>query len=313
MANTTQASSRRAHPTDPPQDRTATTAPDALPNLTTILRLVQILLAYGRHLVDTFDRRAAAPGFHLIARAFGTSRAAIILAHLRRGVLRAAALERVLLDRAASGRDLTRPPIRLRLKPPAPNPPAGAAQPAADPTAAPAAPPAPQPAQRKRPSHPSWHDAWLDNVDDPLDPRHLPTFEHLLAQARRRPVGRSLGDIYADLGIAPALCRASFWNDLFLAMLHHGGTPGLYDVHRWRREQHFAQEQDSFPTMDLSWPPVDAGGGRRDTLQVLGFFIGDPPVEPPLILPPEPPPWAQPAPAQPEQRMRAAPPATGPP
>jgi len=295
---------RRACPTDPLKDRDA----PALPNLSQILRLVQILLTYGRHLADTFDRRSTSPGFHLIARHFGTDRPAVILAHIRRGILRAAALHHVLLHRAARGRDLTMPPLRIRLKPQAP-------QPAADQAHLPE--PEPQPA-RKRTPRPSWRDDWLDNVEDPLDPRHLPTFEDLLKEVRRRPIGRTLGDIYADLGIAPALSLASFWNDLFLAMMHYGGSPAVYDIRRWRREQHFVEEQDRLPTMDLLWPPADVGGSRRDTIRVLGFFIGEPPVEPTLILPPEPPPWVRPAPAAPREQgtspeATAVPEATGPP
>ena len=306
---------RRAHPTDPPKGRNATTAsnattapnptttpdPAALPNLTTVLRLVQILLTYGRHLAETFDRRSTSPGFHLIARHFGTSSAAVILAHIRRGILRAAALHHVLTQRAASGRDLTIPPLRVRLKP----------QPAAaDPASTPAEAPKP-----KRPSRPSWRDDWLDNVENPLDPIHLPKFEDLVKQATRRPVGLSLADICADLGVAPALCQVSFWNDLFLVMMHYEGNPAIQLVRRWRREQHFQEEQDRLPTMDQSWPPVDVGGGRRDIIRVMGFFIGEPPVEPPLILAPEPPPWVHPSPAASAARSAPGnpPESTGPP
>jgi len=275
----------QAAPTDPQQDPNATALP---PNLAKILHLVQILLTYGRHIADTFARRSTAPGFHIIAKAFGTSRPAIILAHIRRGILRAAALERLLLDRAASGRDLTMPPLRVRIKPAAPQPPAA---PAANP---PEAPPA-----RKPPPRPSWRDDWLDGVQDPLDPRHLPTFEDLLAQARRRPIGRTLGDIYTDLGIAPVLCLAPFWNDLFVSMMHYGGSPAIYDIRRWRREQEFEQEQERLPTLDRSWPKPEIGPGRGDILQALGFFIGQPPVEPAIIQPQQDPPPAPPAPSVP--------------
>jgi hypothetical protein len=291
MTAATDAPHRRACPTDPAADRNAT----ALPNLEKVLRLVQILLTYGRHLVDSFDHRSTAPGFHLIARHFGTSRPAIILAHIRRGVLRAAALHAVLTQRAARGRDLVMPPLRVRLKQPAPEAAADPAAPASE----------PGPARKRRPPRPSWRDDWLDGVDDPLDPRHLPKFEDLVKQARRRPIGRSLGDIYADLGIAPALSLAPFWNELFLTMMHYDGSPATYDVRRWRREQYFEQEQERSPTMDLMWPPVDVGGGRRDILQVMGFFIGEPPVEPPALLPPERAPWARHAPAAVHASLRA--------
>ncbi|HUB49541.1 MAG TPA: hypothetical protein VMB73_31600, partial [Acetobacteraceae bacterium] len=97
MANAASGSpSLQASPTDPVQDRNAA----ALPNLAIVLRVVTILLTYGRHLAETFDRRAASAGFHLIARHFGTSNTAVILAHIRRGILRAAALHHVLLKRA---------------------------------------------------------------------------------------------------------------------------------------------------------------------------------------------------------------------
>jgi hypothetical protein len=327
-AATDSRSPRQACPTGPATDRNATAVPAAiaapaatkspatkspatkspaipLPNLENVLRLVQILLTYGRHLADTLDRRSAAPGFHLIARHFGTDRPAIILAHIRRGILRAAALQHVLLRRAARGRDLTRPPPpRPRLKPQT----AMDADPAAAASSA-----APQPARKRR--RPAWRDDWLDNVENPLDPRHQPLFQDLLKEVRRHPIGRTLGKIYADLGIAPALSLATFWNDLFLVMLHYNGSPGEYDVRRWRREQHFQDQQERCPTLDLTWPEADVRGGRTDMLRVLGFLIGEPPVEPPLILPPEPPPWARPwstAPAAADEQ--AAPPkATGPP
>jgi hypothetical protein len=309
MANTTGLSHLQASPTDPSADRDA----PALPNLSVVLRVVTILLTYGRHLADTFDRRSASAGFHLIARHFGTSNTGVILAHIRRGILRAAALHHVLLKRAERGRDLVRPSHQPRRKP-------QAEQSAAD-QAIP-----PEPAPRKRNPHPrpSWRDDWLDGAADPLDPCHLPKFEDLVKEVRRTPYGRTLGKIYADLGIAPALSQAPYWNDLFLAMLRYGGSPGLYDLHRWRREQHFEQQQDSNPTMDLTWPPLDVGGGRSDIIRVMGFFIGEPPVEPVLILPPEPPPWIRrksAAPAAPSEpatppappTTSGAPEATGPP
>ncbi|HTW71148.1 MAG TPA: hypothetical protein VME47_14755, partial [Acetobacteraceae bacterium] len=90
------------------------------------------------------------------------------------------------------------------------------------------------------------------------------------------------------------------------------GNPAIQLVRRWRREQHFQEEQDRLPTMDQSWPPVDVGGGRRDIIRVMGFFIGEPPVEPPLILAPEPPPWIHPA-ANPRSAPGKPPQSTGPP
>ena len=288
--------------------------PDAtlLPNLANLIRIVEILLTYGRHLVETFDRRAVAPGFHMIARQFGTDRPAVILAHLRRGILRAAALHHVLMQRAARGRDLVMPPVRDRRAPPAPKTP-DATDAATPLTGAPEQPAEPEPKKRQRPACPIWHDPWLDNVQNPLDPALLPTFEELVKRASRRPVGRSLGEIFADLGIAPILSQSNFWNDLFYAMLNNGGTPGYYDLHRWRREQHFEDAQDRCPTMDQTWPPLDVSGARTDTIKALGFFIGEPPMEPLTIMAPEPAPWANPPSPTPQTGQTEPPESTGPP
>jgi len=307
MTHATNLPPGRACQTDPPGDRSGA----ALPNLAKVLHVVQILLAYGRHLADTFDRRAAAPGFHLIARPFGTSNAAVILAHIRRGILRAAALHEMLLARAARGRDLVVPPLRVRLK--------SGDTPAAAQAALSAEPPTAQqqPSAPKRAPRPSWHDDWLDGVADPLDPCHQPSYAALQAEVRRRPIGRTLGAIYADLGIAPRLCLAPFWNELFFAILHYDGSPALYDIARWRREQRFDDEQDMKPTLDLLWPPLDVSGNRGDIVQVLGFFLGEEPAAPAIIGPQQGTPPAQAlAPRSssvtpPGRDARTAPPGTG--
>src|SRR5579862_7924345 len=100
-----------ASPPDPQQDHPATAMPH---NLGAILHAARILLGYGRHLLDTIHQRAAAPGFNSIAAAFGTANLGTILLHLNRGILRAAALERFLLARAATGRDLDIVQPRIR-------------------------------------------------------------------------------------------------------------------------------------------------------------------------------------------------------
>jgi hypothetical protein len=92
-----------AAPPDPPKDLPATSLPD---NIGALLLFARYLLGYGRHLVDTIRQRAAAPNFNAIAACFGTSNVTTILAHLNRGILRCIALERVLLARAATGRDI---------------------------------------------------------------------------------------------------------------------------------------------------------------------------------------------------------------
>src|ERR1700691_3767944 len=69
-----------------------------------ILAIVSILASYGRHLAQTLERRAVTRGFATIARFFGTVAFDTILAHITRGLMRAIALQRILLHPAARGR-----------------------------------------------------------------------------------------------------------------------------------------------------------------------------------------------------------------
>src|SRR5487761_2205652 len=114
----------------PKPDRAGKPVPEGI---AAVLVIVRILLEYGRHLAATLEHRAAARSFSVIAQFFGTARLPAILARLSRGILRAMALDRVLLARAARGRDLVFFQPRWR----------------AEPTAA--APVAQQPAERKPP------------------------------------------------------------------------------------------------------------------------------------------------------------------
>src|SRR5579863_6605010 len=104
-------------PPDPAQDHPATPLPN---NISVLLHAVGILLTYGRHLIETVRHRAAAPNFSAIAANFGTGNLSTIIAHLNRGLLRAAALERVLLARAATGRDIDF--VERRARTPEPQP-----------------------------------------------------------------------------------------------------------------------------------------------------------------------------------------------
>jgi hypothetical protein len=227
-----------------------------------LLHVVGILLAYGRHLADTVTIRATAPSFPAIAACFGTIDLSIILARLHRGVLRAAALERVLLARAARGRDIAfaRARIRLDARHPAP---ADAIRDAANSLARK---PAPRPSRRSPGT-------------DPTDVQP-PTLEELERQVRRRPLGRTLVDICLDLAVVPGFCTGTFWNELFDVMQWYGGSVASLMRERNRREQAFDREQDRRPTQNCDWLNL-----RRQTVrQVLGFFIGGEPVLP-LHLP----------------------------
>jgi hypothetical protein len=243
-----------ADPADPPQDHPATTLPN---NIAVILHAARILLDYGRHLIDTLRDRAGAPNFNAIAACFGTANLSTILAHLNRGLLRATALERVLLARAATGRDFdfVDPPTRT----PEPQPAATATepgQPAAEP-----------PTTTRRAPRPAGRD----------DPElFMPTLDELERQARRRPIGLTILDICLDLAVVPGMCQSKFWNELFDIMNYFGGSVATLMQRKARRREAFTREQDRTPNSNWDWMSL-----TRDAIrQVLGFFIGEPPVNP---------------------------------
>ncbi|HTI82068.1 MAG TPA: hypothetical protein VL614_16580 [Acetobacteraceae bacterium] len=233
---------------EPPQDQCASTVPH---NITVILHAARILLDYGRHLIDTVRQRATAPNFEAIAACFGTGNLSTILAHLNRGILRAVALERVLLARAATGQDIDFVERRIHTTKALPTP---------------AAAPDPLPI-RKRASRPTgWDDPEL----------FMPTLEDLERQVRRRPIGRTIHDICLDLAVVPGFCHSAFWNELFDIMTWFGGRVDRLMHQKARRREAFANEQDRKPDANWNWLNMS-----RDALrQVLGFFIGEPPVNP---------------------------------
>jgi hypothetical protein len=231
------------------------------------LHAVHTLLGYGRHLIETVEHRAAAPNFPTIAARFGTANLTLILARLQRGILRAVALEQYLLERAATGRDITLVPARCRRgkpKPAAADP--AAEQPAAEPVAEADAAPEPPPAAPRPARRPD-----RDNPDG-----SFATLEELQAQVRRRPLGRSIIDICLDLAVMPGVCTGPFWNELFDIMNCYGGNLAGLMRERVRREEAFAKEQDRQPGSNSDW----IGMPREAIRKVLGFFVGEEPVDP---------------------------------
>ena len=229
-----------------------------------LLHTVRILLGFGRHLAETAKDRSASSDFNPIAACFGTGRLCAILAHLQRGLLRAAALERVLLERAAQGRDIrfVAPRGRATATPAAPADPPGEA-PVEQPPEAPAEQPAEAPVARKAPpSRPfGWNDPELV----------MPTLEELVAQVRRRPLGRTLVDICLDLAVVPSFCTGSFWNTLFDSIDLLGGSVATLMQEKTRRQEAFCEEQDKKPGSNWDWLEM-----KRDALRrVLGFCIGE--------------------------------------
>lgn len=99
------------------------------------------------------------------------------------------------------------------------------------------------------------------------------------AQVRRTPTGRTIAAICCDLGISPSLCDSTFWNRLFDAIRLYRGSLGSFVLDVTRREQRFDKEGWRYPGLDL----------REETLtgirRVLGFFIGEPPIDPFALAP----------------------------
>ncbi len=296
MSHTATFTAGLASPPDPPRDRDGRPVPARIAE---ILDIAGILAAYGRHLADTIEHRAVWRGFATIAQFFGTASIALILPHLRRGIMRAVALQRVLLARAGRRRDLVilapRVPAPRAAAPPAPPP----AEPLPEPQAASAAesppaaaPPAQQPAPPDRRSVPRQ----LLSLDT------MPSMEAIEAEVRRRPVGQTVAAICRDLGISPTLCEGGFWNRVFDAIRWYGGSLGTVMLELRQRETSLEQEQDRRPTVGL--PELTREGARR----VLGFRIGEPPVDPHR---PEHAPAASAAVAAPGEPVAAT--ATGPP
>jgi hypothetical protein len=167
----------------------------------------------------------------------------------------------VLLEHAARGRDIAfaEPRVRSRAAPAEPQADAQAGSPAE-------AQAAPNPATRlSRP--PSWN----DNPE-----LYMPTLEELEAQVRCRPIGRTIVDICLDLGVVPGFCTGAFWNELFDDIRTYGGNLPTLMLERVRREKAFSAEQDRQPGSDWSWEQITRDGLRR----VLGFFVGEAPVDP---------------------------------
>jgi hypothetical protein len=238
--------------------------------IASLLHTVRILLGFGRHLAETAMHRSASPDFNAIAACFGTGRMSVIIAHLQRGILRATALERVLLARAARGGD-----IHFL----APHGRAATAQ------AAPADLPA---TEQSADPPPDQSAGWLakQSSEAPVTrkiaapPRphgwnnpelYMPTLEELEAQVRRRPLGRTLVDICLDLAVVPGFCAGPFWNELFDSIRLLGGSIPTLMQEKTRRQQAFCKEQDCKPGSNWDWLDM----GREALHRVLGFFIGE--------------------------------------
>ena len=220
-----------------------------------VLNVLNRLIAHARYFAATVNTRADLPEFAIVAAVFGTYQIPMIQHRVRRGILRALALQRYLLERAARGRNL-----RFAW------PPYVDLQPHHRPPARPA--PAKRPANRLKPRK----DPALLSNDDPAALRDV-SLEELEAGVRRRPVGRTITLICLDLGLVPGHCDGDLWYKIYNLLRRYGGSiNNLYDV-RFEREKTFQRERDRRPdTWDTPWRNVSWDTVRR----ALGCLIGEP-------------------------------------
>ena len=237
----TDATAGLATPPGPPPDHIGEPV-----NIAGVLVIVRILIAYGRHIADTLEHRAAQRSFAVIAQFFGTTRLPDIIARLARGIMRAVALERMLMARAARGREIVPSEPRWQQRPP-PAPPGEQQQ-------------QKPPAQRRK--------------RQPLPEN--PSMEQLEAQVRRRPIGRTIADICRDLGVSPSLCEGWFSTALCKTIRWYRGAFHTYYLAIINRELTFAAEWNQERGRSFDWPEQTREGRHR----VLGFFIGEEPVCP---------------------------------
>ncbi len=101
----------------------------------------------------------------------------------------------------------------------------------------------------------------------------MPTLEDL---ERRRAIGRTFVDICQDLGVVPGFCTGAFWNQVFDIIQCLGGSVAALMKEKTRRGEAFAHQPDRNWKSTWDWRDL----GRDAIRQVLGFFIGEPPVDP---------------------------------
>jgi hypothetical protein len=176
--------------------------------------LVRKLIDYGKDLAHTLQQRTAATTLFTVARNFGTSDIALILARITRGLLLANALEARLVSRperdVAAYALVRAPPDRAR-----------------------------------RTAQPAAHCAREAASALAL----VPTAQQIAAALRHQPVGAVIADICRDLGIVPA---HPLWREVMLVVTEHGGSiTKLFKATMDRVFTRFADpsafEQDGWP------------------------------------------------------------------
>ena len=254
---------------DPTPDRTgepvaAATIPQ---RLAALLHVVRVLLGHGRRLVEIVPERAARLEFAALAGVCGTYTMPTILARLQRGILRAMALERYLLSRAAKGREIGFVYARER------TPAKPAAEPSEGENGAESA--RKVPGGRAEPGEPGDDERMPKRPAFDPDDLRIPTPEELDAEVRRRPLGRTILSICMDLAVIPSFCTGPFWNQISDSLMNYGGSFTTLFKIRAHREVSFQKERDKKPeTWNFAWkhPPLET------VRQVIGYLIGEVPI-----------------------------------
>jgi len=261
-------------PPDPAQDRPASTLPA---RLAALLHVVRVLLGHGRRLVETVPQRAADVEFATLAAVWGTYTMPTILARLQRGILRAMALERYLLSRAAKGREIGFVYQRERARAKPPTEPSEVAKDGA--SANDGVDGRAKPGDDKRASDPGQDERAPGRPSFDPDDLRIPTTEELDAEVRRRPFGRTILAICMDLAVIPSFCTGPFWNQISDTLMNYGGSFITLFKIREHRETSFQKERDKKPhTWSFAWrhPPPEM------VRQVLGYMVGEVPLVDPF-------------------------------
>jgi hypothetical protein len=175
-------------------DAAPTTEPDAKPSRSRLLlSLIRRLIDYGKELTATLHDRAATDP-RSVVRSFGIADLALILLRIKRGLLRANALEARLAQNAAR-LDAERKPR--------------------------AVPAQHKPSPARSPDQAQGHGPAVSRTEDPDAPLELPTEAEIAAWVRRRPIGAVIADICRDLGIA---CDHPLWRELRYAITAERGS-----------------------------------------------------------------------------------------
>lgn len=176
-------------PSPPDPDRDAPAAPAALPRVSLLLRIVHHLVAYGTTLIATLQQGTSEHRRIMSMFAFGTRDIALIIARIKCGLLRAAALEIRLNRYVERGRDVPVQPVRLSM-----------------------------PGRRKA----------APEADAPSEPtgsellEKLPTAEEIAEQVRKQPLGVVIGDICRDLGLGLTGMDGALREELLKAVMECG-------------------------------------------------------------------------------------------